>query len=137
VSPNLSEFPILCFLHQLCCLSLMQLINSGLMSSSSSNSRRRSRQGAISPTSVKCKYCGRWFRNASGRTKHIGVYHPRGESDLRLAFQPNTSTSSQQTEQSQSDHQSLQTDGPEPEPMDIDTGLIDNCKFYFYRRHLC
>jgi hypothetical protein len=65
------------------------------MRSSSSKSRR---QHMIPHPSVKCQYCGRWFRNVSGRTKHIGVYHPRGESDLRQAFRPNMSTPLQQVQ---------------------------------------
>ena len=77
----------------------------------------------IPPTSVKCKYCGRWFGNASGRTKHIGVYHPRGESNLRQAFRPNTSTPSQQVQpvpNPPTGDEPPPTDGSEPQSMDFD-----------------
>jgi hypothetical protein len=87
--------------------------------------------------SVKCQYCGRWFRNVSGRTKHIGVYHPRGESDLRQAFRPNMSTPLQQVQPVPNPpnastplqqvqpvpnppNESPQTDSSEPQSVDFD-----------------
>ena len=111
------------------------------MALSSGNSHRRRLKHRLPPTSVKCKYCGRWFRNASGRTKHVGVYHPRGELELCQVFQPpgNTSTLLQQAQPVAPEHQSLETGGshPESESMDIDTAdHIDNCMFRFYVRQL-
>ena len=43
---------------------------------------------------LKCKYCERWFKNASGRTKHVGIHHPRGHriSDLHRAYGSNSSS---------------------------------------------
>ena len=56
---------------------------------SSRISHRQGQRFDTIPKPLKCQYCERWFKNASGRTKHVGVYHARGERNLRQAFEAN------------------------------------------------
>jgi hypothetical protein len=96
---------------------------------SSSSSRVSSAQGQRSATlskSLKCKYCERWFKNASGRTKHVGVYHPRGEADLRRAFEADVMPPLQRMQPSSEEYEGGPLDGIGFTHMDIDGDMDEH-----------
>jgi len=97
------------------------------MPSSSHISRRQGRRLDILSKSLKCKYCDRWFKNASGRTKHVGVYHPRGEADLRRAFEANGTIPLRQTQPSSEE---LDDTGMGTDLVGDTVECIDNGKTY-------
>lgn len=83
----------------------------------------------IPQKTLKCKYCDRRFRNASGRTQHVGVYHPREHATLQLrrAIQSNAMNAPRLSDEE--DQHPVLCDGPGT-PLGIEEEPISNGTIY-------